>query len=110
MENRVSKVSVREVLREYLADELVDDILMDIEKKQIAERESEAGMTYGEWKSRFDDDVSLVWADDSGAGFGRKGDPVYGNCDDMRIVKIVTGAHKKVLHLWYGDRNDWRRD
>ena len=109
MENRVSKVSVEEVLRKYLADALVEDIMLDIENDQIRERSDEVGMLYGEWKSRFDDDVSLVWAADSGAGFGKKGWPVYGVCDDMRIVMISKEAHKKTLHLWYDGRNDWRK-
>lgn len=109
MGNRVSKVSVEEVLKRYLADALVKDLMIDIAKEQIKERSGEVGMTYGEWKSRFDDDFSIVWAADSLGGFGKAGWTVYGNADDLRIVKIVSNGGKKVLHLWDDSWGDWRK-
>ena len=110
MDVRVSKVSVMEVLRKYLSEELARDIMGDIEYAECEEMEAEIGMTYGEWKERFSDEHDVVWAKDSGAGFGRKGWTVYGDCDDMQIVQIDTvgPSRKKVLHLWYAGRKDWR--
>lgn len=109
MANRVSMVSVEETLKRYLADALVRDIMNDIANDALIEKGSEVGMTYGEWKTRFDDDFSIVWAADSLGGFGKAGWTVYGNADDLRIVKIVSNGSKKVLHLWDDSWGDWRK-
>jgi len=107
--NRVSMVSVGEVLDRYLDADLFYRIMEDIEKASHEEEKAACGMLYGEWKNRFDDPHSVVWAADSGAGFGKKGWTVYGDCDDMRIVQIDTHQNgEKTLHLWYNSRNDWK--
>lgn len=106
--NRVSKVVVQDVLDKYLDRSLVWKILEDIEAEDLKKQKSMCGMLYGEWKKHFDDEHSVVWAADSGAGFGRKGWTVYGDCDDMQIVQVDRCHDGLTLHLWYGGRNDWR--
>lgn len=107
--NRVSKVSVETALERFLTDDLRAKIMEDIEYWDRREAETEVGMLYGDWARRFDEeDFDVVWAADSGAGFGEKGWTVYGDCDNMRIVKITKSGHKKTLHLWYDGRDDWR--
>lgn len=99
MENRVSKVSVREVVGKYLSDELLSRVMADIERAASLERAGQIGMTYGEWKERFDDNHSPRWAANT-QGFGKAGAAVGGDCDDCRIVSIVSDGETKVLLLW----------
>ena len=58
------------------------------------------GMTYGEWAERFDDDREVVWADDTNAGFGRRGDSVYGNLDDCVICRVDYDGRRYKLWVW----------
>lgn len=110
MNNRVSKPVVMEILKKYLDDQLAWKIFEDIEKADEKEAASEIGMTYGEWKERFDERLkAVVWAADTHAGFGKAGDPVYGNADDLKIVMIKTDYKGKTLCLWDDVLGDWRK-
>lgn len=109
MANRVSWKVVEEILSRNLTSSTYWGILGELREADDEERAAEIGMTYGEWKKRFDDHLEgVVWAADTNAGFGHKGDPVYGNADDLKIVKIVTTARGKTLYLWEDILGDWR--
>lgn len=99
---RASRVVIRSVLDKYLDEKLAARIFWDICNQDDADRRNMIGMTWGEYKERFDDDedVSLVWADDTKAGFGRQGDSVYGNSDDCVICRVVRGSHYTKLYVW----------
>lgn len=97
---RVSKVAVLEQLKKYLADELADDIFADIVKADENDHRNMIGMTYGEWADRFDDDRQLVWADDTHAGFGRRGDSVYGDNRDCVICMTEYDGRRYKLWVW----------
>lgn len=103
--NRVSKTSVREVLTKYLSDELRDDIMNEIENARIEEAKSVLGMSVLDWFDRFDTPTEVIWAADS-EGFGKAGDAVYGNMNDLRIVGTVGGNRGIVLMVWW-DR-EWK--
>jgi len=99
MTNRVSRKVVVDALKEFLPTGVALQIYDRIYDETIKEAENQIGMTFGDWKSRFDDDFDAVWAADT-PGFGRAGGSCYGDCDGCRIVRITTGRKQKVLHLW----------
>jgi hypothetical protein len=107
--NRISKTRIMETLKKYLDDQLAWKIYEDMENADNDDLRNQVGMKYGEWKNKIDcDDFSIVWAADSRGGFGKKGWPVYGDCDDLTIVRIDTGMHgKKTLHLWNTELWGW---
>ena len=37
-------------------------------------------------------DIHVVWAADTKAGFGKKGDTVYGDCWNCRVVEVVEDS------------------
>lgn len=98
---RVSKPAVRSVLEKYLSDDLAEDIFREIVEQDEDDARNSIGMTVGEFLDRFEpDDLSIVWADDTKAGFGRRGDSVYGNNKDCVICCINESMHKVTLHVW----------
>ena len=97
---RVSKVAVLDTLKKYLADDLANDIFEEIVKTDETDYQSMIGMTMKEWNERFDDDHEVVWAEDTGAGFGKAGDPVYGNMDDCIICMTMRDMHRLALCVW----------
>jgi len=99
MMNRVSRKVVVDALKEFLTTDLALAIYDRIYDESEKEERGQLGMTYGEWKSRFDDDFEAVWAADT-PGFGAAGYSCCGDCDDCQIVQINTGRGKKILHLW----------
>ena len=88
-----------EALKEFLPMDVAVKIYDRIYDEDIKEEEGQLGMTFGDWKSRFDDDFEAVWAADT-PGFGRAGNGCCGDCDDCRIVQIDRGRHQKTLYLW----------
>jgi len=98
--NRVSKKVVASVLKDFFTADLACEVYYKICGESEKEAKAEIGMKFGDWVRRFDDDFDVVWAADTGAGFGSAGDSPSGDCDDCRIVKIVTDGKKKVLHIW----------
>ena len=98
--NRVSKIAVQDSLRKYLSDDLAAVILKDIIETDECDRENVVGMTFAEWNERFDDNFSLVWADDTRAGFGNAGQPVYGDPYDCVICKVSYTTGHCTLHVW----------
>ena len=100
MNNRVSKLTVMEALRKYMADDLAEYIFREVERLDEAEESAVIGMTFGEWRTRFDENCAVVWADDTKVGFGKKGDPVCGNIDDCVICSIVRSQGKLTLEVW----------
>lgn len=100
MMNRVSKKVVASVLKDFFTADMAARIYHEICEASEKEAKDELGMKFGDWKRRFDDDFDVVWAADTGAGFGNAGDTPSGDIDDCRIVKIVTDGRKKVLHVW----------
>lgn len=108
MTNRINKTAIMETLKKYLDDELAEKIFYDMEEADLRDEKNQVGMKYGEWKEKFDDERELVWAADSHGGFGKKGWPVYGNADDLTIVRMDTNMHgKKTLHLWDTELWGW---
>ena len=106
--NRMSKIVVMETLKKYLDNQLAWKIYEDIEKADQHDFENQVGMKYGEWKNKFDyENFDIVWAADSHGGFGKKGWTVYGNCDDLTIVRIDRRMDKLTLHLWDTDLWGW---
>ena len=97
---RVSKVSVMETLKKYLSDDLATDIFYEICDADERDAREMIGMTYAEWSERFDDDREVVWADDTHAGFGKRGDPVYGNLDDCIICMTQYDGRRYKLWVW----------
>ena len=97
---RVSKEAMKEALLKYLEDDLAMKIFW--EACDIDERDARdmVGMTYAEWNARFDDDREVVWADDTNAGFGRRGDSVYGNLDDCVICRVDYDGRRYKLWVW----------
>lgn len=108
MGNNINKIAIMETLKKYLDNQLAWKIFDDMENKQEKDERNQAGMKYGEWKKKFDDSHTLVWAADSHGGFGKKGWSVYGNADDLTIVRIHTDHHgEKILELWDTDLWGW---
>ena len=108
MTNRINKIAIMETLKKYLDDQMAWKIFDDMEAAEERDQRNQVGMKYGEWKQKFDDDFELVWAADSHGGFGKKGWSVYGNADDLTIVRIDTHTNgKKTLHLWDTDLWGW---
>lgn len=97
---RVSKVAVLAKLKEYLADELATDIYWAICDADEKDRRDMIGMTCAEWSERFDDDWEIVWADDTHAGFGKRGDSVYGCINDCIICRTDYDGHRYKLWVW----------
>ena len=97
---KVSCAIVRSVLEKYLDDTLAHKIYWDIFDTDAAARRDVIGMTYREWNTLFDDDRYLVWADDTKAGFGKAGWPVYGDADDCIICQTAYDGHRYTLYLW----------
>jgi len=97
---RVSKVAVREQLEKYLDSKLAAKIFWEIVDADEADHKNMIGMTYGEWSERFDDDREVVWADDTNAGFGKRGDSVYGNLDNCIICMTQYDGHRYKLWVW----------
>lgn len=100
MRNQVSKFQVREILRKYLADDLANRMFWEIVDADENDRKNMIGMTMAEWMERFDDDFEVVWAADTNAGFGKRGDSVYGNIDDCVITSTRWNGHKYTLLVW----------
>ena len=100
MNNRVSKMTIIAALRKYLASDLADYIFREIERLDEVEENNVIGMTFGEWKERFDENCNIVWADDTKVGFGKKGDQVYGNADDCVICCLIRSMGKLTLEVW----------
>lgn len=108
MTNRINKTAIMETLKKYLDDQLAWKIFDDMEAAEERDQRNQVGMKYGEWKQKFDDDHELVWAADSHGGFGKKGWSVYGNADELTIVRMDTHmGGKKTLHLWDTDLWGW---
>ena len=97
---RVSKPAVREILEKYLDDKLAEKIFWDIVEKDELDAKNVIGMTYKEWNERFDDDREVVWAADTKAGFGKKGDSVYGDLDDCIICCQESDGKRYKLWVW----------
>ena len=100
MRNQVSKVQVKEILRKYLTDDLANRMFWEIVDADETDRKNMIGMTMAEWMERFDDDFEVVWADDTNAGFGKRGDTVYGNLDDCVICRTDWDGHRYKLWVW----------
>ena len=102
MGSRVSKPAVQEILNKYLDEELANKIFWEICDKDEEEQINAVGMTVKEWKERNDCDYKIVWADDTQAGFGARGDSVYGASDHLIICCIERRGAKKecVLQVW----------
>ena len=100
MSNRVSRIQVRETLDKYLAKELADAMYLEICKADDYDRHHMIGMTCAEWKERFEDDFEVVWADDTNAGFGKRGDSVYGTIDDCVICRTDYDGRRYKLWVW----------
>ena len=96
---RVSKPAVEAVLEKYLDHALARKIFCDIVDSDEEDHRNMIGMTYVEWKERFDDDRQLVWADDT-PGFGKAGGSVYGNADNCIICCTRKDMHGYTLCLW----------
>lgn len=97
---RISKPVIREILDRYLDKTLAGKIFWEMVEQDAEDQKNMVGMTYGEWKERFDDDRQLVWADDTKAGFGKAGDPVYGDADDCVICRTMYDGKRYKLYLW----------
>lgn len=99
---RISKPAIRYVLGKYLSDELAADMFNEMVRLDEEDQEENIiGMTVGEFMDRFEpDDLRIVWADDTRAGFGRRGDSVYGNVHDCIICRISQSQHTTTLHVW----------
>lgn len=44
-----------------------------------------------------------IWAADAHGGFGKKGWPVYGNCNDLSVVRVEWHDEAQThatLHVW----------
>ena len=100
MRNQVSKFQVREILRMYLDDELANKMFWEIVDADENDRKNMIGMTMAEWMERFDDDFEVVWAADTNAGFGKRGDSVYGTIDDCVIISTRWDGHRYTLLVW----------
>ena len=97
---RVSKVQVQKVLEKYFDDAMVMRVLGEICYADECDHRNMIGMTYGQWKERFDYDHDILWADDTNAGFGNAGDPVYGDCDDCVICRTEYDGKRYKLFVW----------
>lgn len=102
---RVSRKAVMDVLKDKLSLALAYDIYVEICKIDDNDADSIIGMTVYEFRERFDNDYRLVWYEDTGAGFGKAGDSVYGNSDDLVIIMTseqggVTNVPRLTLHVW----------
>lgn len=97
---RVSQIAVRNSLRKYLADELADDILNDILETDEHDHNSMVGMTCKQWENRFDYPHRVVWADDTLAGFGNRGDLVSGTYSDGIICRVNYDGYYYTLYIW----------
>lgn len=106
MTNRVDITSLEEILRKHLGDAAAR-IMDSVVSKALDE--DWVGMTYGEWKKTHDDEHHAVWMADMKYGFA--GNTVWGDVDDCRIVKVVSGGvdEIKVLHLWNDEWGDWKK-
>ena len=98
--NRVSKIQVKEILGKYLENDLVNKIYWEIVGADENDMKNVIGMTVSEWRARFDDDFELVWADDTNAGFGKRGDSVYGNSDDCVICRSDYDGKRYKFWVW----------
>lgn len=101
---RVSKKAVCDVLSKYFSTTVVNGILDEICMQDDMDAASMVGMTVSEWMDRFDDCANIVWAADTGAGFGKKGDTVYGDLGDCVICGAVLDRHNGssvyTLYVW----------
>lgn len=100
MGNRVSKPAVQEILNKYLDEKLANKIFWAICDKDEEDQKNAVGMTVKEWKERNEHDYRIVWADDTGAGFGKRGDSVYGDSDNLIICCIERYGRELTLHVW----------
>ena len=106
--NRINTVAILDTLNKYLDTKLAWTIFDEMLEKHMEDVKNQVGMKYGEWKIKFGDEHTLVWAADSHGGFGKKGWSVYGDADDLTIVRIDTDHHGfKTLHLWNTDLWGW---
>lgn len=98
---RISRPVVRSVLEKYLADDLAADMLAEMIRQDEEDQANTIGMTVSEFLDRFEpDDLQIVWADDTRAGFGRRGDSVYGDTHDCIICCVSQAQHTTTLHVW----------
>lgn len=97
---RISKPAILEALNKYLEKDLANKIFYTACDIDEHDRKNMIGMTCKEWSERFDDDWEIVWADDTGAGFGKCGDSVYGNVDDCIICRTDYDGHRYRLWVW----------
>ena len=99
---RASRIAIRSVLEKYLSDDLVHKIFWEICDQDDNDRKNVIGMTVKEYLDRFDDidDLKIVWADDTNAGFGKYGDSVYGNCDDCVICCVSRRMKTTTFYVW----------
>ena len=59
-------------------------------------------MTVGEWKNLNHTGYTTEWAADTLGGFGKKGWPAYGNCDDCEVIReeVAPGGIPKLV-IWF---------
>jgi len=105
--NRVSKISIKDILGKYVTNDMRDDIMSAIDDASIDEVNDVVGMSVRDYFKRFDDSVSLYWAADS-EGFGKAGDCIYGVSDNLIIRGFVglPGRGPVALMAWW-DFRDW---
>jgi hypothetical protein len=99
--SRISKPVVRSILEKYLDNTMAHRIFWEMVEQDENDSRNVIGMTLKEFKERFDvDNLEIVWADDTNAGFGRAGWTVYGDNDDCVIcsTETIRGGYK--LHVW----------
>ena len=102
---RVSRKAVLDVLTDKLALALAYDLYDEICRIDDEDARNMVGMTVKEWRERFDNEYRIVWAADTCAGFGKAGDSVYGNPDDLVIVETdrqggTWSAPEYTLRVW----------
>ena len=97
---RISKPAVAEILNKYLDKELAEKMYFEMVEQDAKDKENVIGMTIREFVDRFDEDAQIVWADDTLAGFGKRGDPVYGNVYDCVICCVEFEKRKLKLWVW----------
>lgn len=98
---RISKPAILEALNKYLEKDLANKIFYTACDIDEHDRKNMIGMTCKEWSERFDDDWEIVWADNTNAGFGKQGDSVYGNVDDLVICRTDYDGHRYRLWVWH---------
>lgn len=98
---RISKPAVAAILDKYLDKELAEKMYFEMVEQDTDDMKHIVGMTCREFMERFDDYISVVWADDTKAGFGKRGDPVSGDLNDCIICCVnYHGLNEKVLEVW----------